>query len=303
MASLTTKKIVGAEAVTTKGWLIAHKWLLMRRISQLSIILLFVAGPLWGIWLIKGSMSSSLLLETVPLSDPFVYLQVLLSGQVVEKTVVVGAVIVALFYFVVGGRVYCSWVCPINMVTDAADWLRRILNIKTKVILSRSNRTIIFFSIMAVSVVSGAVVWELVNPVTMLQREIVFGMGLSWMLVVAIFIVDAFISRRAWCAHLCPMGRFYSFLGKYSILRINALQRSRCDDCMDCFAVCPEPQVIKSALKGNEKSSPVILSGDCTNCGQCIDVCALEVFSSGHRFLNPITEKPKSETSQHEVSL
>ena len=29
---------------------------------------------------------------------------------------------------------------------------------------------------------------------------------------------------------------------------------------------------------------PVILPGDCTNCGRCIDVCAMDVFRFTHRF-------------------
>jgi len=32
-------------------------------------------------------------------------------------------------------------------------------------------------------------------------------------------------------------------------VRVAAPNRKACDDCMDCFAVCPEPQVIRPALK------------------------------------------------------
>ena len=303
---MTAKNIrnrVGEEAVQQKGWLLAHKWLLLRRISQISIIMLFLVGPLFSVWIIKGNMSSSILLETVPLSDPFVFLQTLASGVLVEENMIIGAAIIAVFYFLVGGRVYCAWICPINMVTDAADWVRRKFNIKNRIPLARGNRSVLLLSVLLVSMVSGMLVWELVNPVTMVQREIVFGMGFSWMLLLAIFIVDAFISRRAWCGHLCPMGKFYSYLGKYSLIRTNAIRRNNCDDCMDCFAVCPEPQVIKPALKGNKTSSPVIASGDCSNCGQCIDVCAKDVFAVSHRFITPIKEIKNSDTSQREVSL
>jgi ferredoxin-type protein NapH len=53
---------------------------------------------------------------------------------------------------------------------------------------------------------------------------------------------------------------------------------------MDCFAVCPEPQVIRPALKGEAKGvGPVILAPACTNCGRCIDVCAKDVFRFGLR--------------------
>jgi len=283
MSVSTTAKIAGLEAIQKKGWLQAHKWLLLRRFSQISILSLFLIGPLFGIWVVKGNMSSSLTLDVLSLTDPFVFVQSLLSGHMVETTAVVGALIVFGFYALLGGRVYCAWVCPINIVTDIADWFYRKLNIKSPVHFSKNNRYALLAAILAVTIVSGSMVWELVNPVTMLQRELVFAMGFSWMLILAIFIVDAFISRRAWCGRFCPMGAFYSLLGTFSLIRVNALNREACNDCMDCYVVCPEPQVIKPVLKKGDELNPVILAGNCTNCGRCIDVCSEDVFSLGVR--------------------
>ena len=296
MAAKNIQKTLGQDAIEQRGWLLAHKWLLLRRLSQLSILFLFLLGPFFGLWLVKGNMSSSLILDVLPLSDPFVFLQILFTGHLPELTVVTGAIIVGLFYFLVGGRVYCSWVCPINIVTDTADWLRRVLNIKTSLSFSRMGRYGLLVVSLLLASITGILVWELVNPVTMIQRELVFGMGFSWLFIVGIFILDAFVSRRAWCGHLCPMGAFYSALGKFSLIKVNALNRADCDDCMDCFAVCPEPQVIKPALKGN--GTPIINSGNCTNCGRCIDVCAKDVFTIKHRFISS-----NLLTSQHEVHL
>ena len=71
------------------------------------------------------------------------------------------------------------------------------------------------------------------------------------------------------------------------MLRVSAARREACDDCLDCFVVCPEQQVIRPALKGADQGiGPVILSGNCTNCGRCIDVCARDVFSFTTRFNN-----------------
>jgi ferredoxin-type protein NapH len=47
--------------------------------------------------------------------------------------------------------------------------------------------------------------------------------------------------------------------------------------------VCPEPIVIKPALKGTDGAGPVISSPSCTNCGRCIDVCSKDVFEFGIR--------------------
>ena len=130
----------GAEAIATNGWLRAHRYLILRRVSQLSILALFLLGPLAGIWIVKGNMASSLTLDVLPLTDPLVLLQVFVSGHLPESSALIGAAIVLVFYLLVGGRVYCSWVCPINIVTDVAEWLRRRLKIKNSANFSSSTR-------------------------------------------------------------------------------------------------------------------------------------------------------------------
>ena len=92
----------------------------------------FLAGPLWGVWIVKGNLASSLILDVVPLSDPFIQLQSWVAGHRPETDALLGAAILLGLYAVIGGRAYCSWVCPINMVTDAAHWLRQKLGIKRR---------------------------------------------------------------------------------------------------------------------------------------------------------------------------
>ncbi|MEW8539890.1 MAG: quinol dehydrogenase ferredoxin subunit NapH [Candidatus Thiodiazotropha endolucinida] len=285
-------KTLGDDAIAEKGWFKAHKFLILRRLSQLGILALFLTGPWLGIWIVKGNLASNLTLDVLPLTDPYVLLQASLSGVVPETAAIIGVVIVLVFYFLVGGRVYCSWVCPVNMVTDLAAWLRRKLGIRTTSQLSRSTRYwMLALTLILPLVVTGGIIWELVNPVSMMFRGIVFGMGAAWIMVLGIFLFDLIVAKDGWCGHICPVGAFYNLVGSKSLLRVNALERHACNDCMECYVVCPEPQVIKPALKGEKKGlSPVILSSDCTNCGHCIDICAPEVFSYGGRHAKKIDE-------------
>jgi ferredoxin-type protein NapH len=282
---MATRLQTGAAAVAAKGWPGANKWLLLRRGSQLGILLLFLSGPWFGLWIVKGNLNASLTLDVLPLTDPYVLLQTLLSGHMPELTALAGALIVLAFYLLVGGRVFCAWVCPVNMVTDAANWLRERLGIKGGSRLSRNTRYWILAMTLLLALFTGSVAWELVNPVSMLHRGLIFGMGFGWSVILAVFLLDLFVSRRAWCGHLCPVGAFYSLLGHVTPLRVSAAARAQCDDCMDCFAVCPEPQVIPPALKGEAKGiGPLIFAANCTSCGRCIDVCAQDVFTFANRF-------------------
>jgi ferredoxin-type protein NapH len=295
MSATLHKKRIGADAVAEKGWLPAHKWLILRRISQFGILGLFLLGPLAGIWIVKGNLNFSYTLGVLPLTDPYVALQSLAAGHLPETLGLIGVAIVVGFYLLVGGRVYCSWVCPVNIVTDAAGWLRDRLGIKGSVHLARQTRYWVLGMTLVGSALTGVVLWELINPISMLHRGLIFGLGMAWTVVLAIFLFDLFVMSRGWCGRLCPVGAFYGLLGRWSPVRVAAPQRRACNDCMDCFEVCPEPQVIRPALKGEANGQgPVILSADCTNCGRCIDVCSKDVFTFGLRFNNSASAVPLS---------
>lgn len=70
-------KAPGRDAVRVKGWWRAHRFLVLRRLAQVSILALFLLGPLAGVWLVKGNLSSSVTLGVLPLTDPFVLAQTL----------------------------------------------------------------------------------------------------------------------------------------------------------------------------------------------------------------------------------
>jgi ferredoxin-type protein NapH len=289
-----------SRAVAKKGWLRSNKWLLLRRTSQITITVLFLIGPWFGIWWFKGNIATSLFLDTVPLTDPLIALQSWIAGHIIVKTALIGTVIIILFYLLVGGRVYCSWVCPINLITDAAEWLRRRMGITTQWhFLKRITRRWLLVTIIIMSALTGTIAWEFVNPITMLNRELLYGMGFVWVLVSAIFLFDLFITRRGWCSYLCPVGEFYGLLGRFSVVRASAKKRHLCDDCGDCFVTCPEPHVITPALdRANYGVGPVIMLGDCTNCGRCIDVCHADVFGVSTRFHNALPEITQAEIQQ-----
>lgn len=283
---------VGAEAIAEKGWLAAHKWLILRRSSQIGILLLFLVGPWFGLWIVKGNLNYSYTLNVLPLTDPYLLAQMLAAGQTPEKLAWIGVAIVVPFYLLVGGRTYCSWVCPVNLVSDFANWLRTRLGIKGGAHLSRKTRYWILGMTLVVAAVTGSLAWEMLNPVSMLHRGLFFGIGLAWAIVLAVFLFDLFVMRQGWCGHLCPVGAFYSLIGKLSLMRLKLPQREACNDCMDCFAVCPEQQVIRPALKAINGAPPIILDVNCTNCGRCIDVCSKNVFKFGARFGAPVPVQP-----------
>jgi len=285
---------LGKDAIEAKGWAGAHKWLILRRSSQLGTLALFMLGPWFGIYILKGNLASSLFLDTIPLTDPLLFLQMLAAGFFgLSSAAIIGAAIVAVFYVIVGGRVYCSWVCPVNIATDAALWTRRKLDIRGTAKPKLSTRYWMLALTLVLSAATGTLAYELVNPVSAAYRGAVFGLGMGWAVLLLIYLFDVFVAKRGWCGHLCPMGAFYGLLGSVSLIRVRADGRAKCDDCMECYEVCPELQVLPPALKSEATGgSPVILDGACTNCGRCIDICPVDVFAFGLRNRPLITPQP-----------
>ena len=218
-----------------------------------------------------GNYSSAWVFETFYLADPHAVVQMLATGFIVGTDVLIGAVIIVAFYALIGGRSFCSWVCPVNIVSDTANWLRLKLKMH-KVdfinLIDRKTRYWILILGLIISALSGVAAFELVNPVTMLHRGIIFGFGMGWALIMMVFLFDLVVIEYGWCGYLCPLGAFYSFISKYSLIKVRHLQEN-CTKCMKCKEICSEVQVLK--IIGFE--SGLISSGECTNCGRCIEVC------------------------------
>jgi len=235
------------------------------------LLALYFAANAYGWSLLSGTLSSSLVLDTLPLSDPFAVLQMLAAGAVLSFDVLLGAVIITLFYGIIGGRAFCSWVCPVNMVTDAANWLRRKLyidKIERKVWVTRNLRYYMIVLALIVSFVSGMAAFEIISPITILNRGVVFGFGTGVGLLVSIFLFDLFVLKNGWCGHVCPLGGVYSIIGRYGLLQVTH-NHDNCTLCMKCKDVCPEVQVLNMIGKRSES----VVQQECTNCGRCVDMC------------------------------
>lgn len=275
-----------------KRWLYKHRFLMMRRIVQLTVLTLYVLANWYGLKILSGNLSSSLLLNTIPLADPFALLQMVAAGAMLGLDVIIGGLLIVLFYMIVGGRAFCSWVCPVNMVTDSANWLRRVLyleKIERKVWLGRGVRYWVIGLSLVLSFISGVAAFEMVSPIGIMHRGIIFGMGMGFAALLSLFLFDLFAVKNGWCGHICPLGGFYALIGKLSIIRVKHNQ-SACTLCMKCKEICPEKPVL--SIIGKE--SGAIVYGECTNCGRCVEVCDDDALGFGVRnYINTNTGEKK----------
>ena len=286
------------------GKLRVWRYLLLRRVVQIGVLLLFLGTVRWG-WevagkpLLSGNLSASELLGIIPMADPFAVLQIILTRHLPQAEVLTGAGIILLIYLILGGRSWCAWVCPINMVTDLSAWLRRRLGVGDLFRLSRNIRYTVLVLALLLSALTGVAAFEWISPISMLHRELIFGIGLGWTAVLGVFLFDLFILRNGWCGHLCPLGAFYALVGKLALVRVG-FDAPTCTHCGECARVCPEPQVLN--LKA-ASATGMIASGECTNCGRCITICPEDTLQFDLRhFINTRQKTDTTESRQRRAA-
>lgn len=245
-----------------------NRFLIGRRITQLLLLGLFASANYFGWNILKGNYSSALLLETVPLADPYAVIQILASGFFASAELLIGAGIILFVYGVLFGRMFCSWVCPVNIIEDLATWLNNQLGIKYSLRLSRKVRYWVLVLGIILSPVLGYAAFEAISPIAMLHRGVIFGMGAGWTFILALFLFDLVVTKYGWCGYLCPLGAFYAFVSKYAFIKVK-YNNDNCTLCMKCFTVCPEEQVLSIVTN----QSGIIKSSECTNCARCIEAC------------------------------
>ena len=91
-----------------KNFIKHYKFLILRRFTQIGLMLLYIGGNYWGWNIIKGNLSSSNLFNMIPLSDPYAALQMFSAGAVLTSDLIIGSVLITAFYMTIGGRVFCS---------------------------------------------------------------------------------------------------------------------------------------------------------------------------------------------------
>jgi ferredoxin-type protein NapH len=245
-----------------------YRYLILRRIIQISLLLLFAGSNYFNWTILKGNFSAAKLFATVPLSDPYAVLQMLFAGFLAASDIIIGAAIIFLIYALLSGRMFCSWVCPINIVSDLAISIRKKTGISPSLTFSRKTRYGVLILGLLLSMILGFAAFEAISPISILHRGIIYGIGAGWSVILALFLFEFAVMKDGWCGHLCPLGAFYALIGRFSIIKVKH-DMPKCTNCMACFAVCPEEQVLN--IVGKE--SGFIKSSECTNCSRCIEVC------------------------------
>ncbi|GAB1419047.1 hypothetical protein MASR2M12_18120 [Bacteroidales bacterium] len=257
-----------------------HQWRNIRWGFLLFMNLLFVVSFTFDLSVLEGSLSGSRLIGFY-LMDPYNALQLLAisstTGYIGHLTMNfwIGLITILLFWFIFGGRGYCSWMCPYHFLSELAEKVHLYLVKKKKIRERTFNiglKLVFFIGFLLLAVLTRNLVFEDLNMVGIVSKAMIYGPSLLLLWVLAMLLFEAFVSRRFWCRYVCPIGTTWSFVGKLSPVAIK-FEHDKCGYCLECQKVCLVPHELWFVQRGKATQDVHFVGSDCTRCGLCVDVC------------------------------
>lgn len=252
---------------------------------RILLALAFILSYKQDVQVLEGSMIASRLMG-FHMVDLFSGLEVIAAHGKIATNLFMGFIFVAVVYFILGGRSFCSWACPYGLLSEWGEILHKKLVhaglIKKRKKITTSWKFFIALCFLASSYFSGYLVYQYINLVGITSRILIYGLLETGIIVLFMLIIEVFFYQRVWCRSVCPSGATFGLLGKVSLIRIQA-DITKCDKCGACTPECHVPEALKVVFAKDAQPTVFITSTDCTMCGKCMDVCDRQVFSYSHR--------------------
>ncbi len=212
----------------------------------------------------------SLRIFALSLSDPLAFVTSTTAARTISLTLLLSVLLPTVF-ILIGGRFFCSWICPYSLFAEAGTGLRGILR--------RVGLEYFTFDLprptakmfLALSVILGAIlavpVASLIYPPRLITEGVYHLVLTGTVTAGVVFLIflwlgEVVFSPHLFCRRVCPGGALFTLMGRYRLWRVERVD-SLCDSCALCNRVCPDD------LDPAAGEFP----GECDNCGLCMDVC------------------------------
>ncbi len=220
------------------------------------------------------AMPWSIRIFGINFADPMLALTQLVQKATLD-TGVLWPVLPVLVLAIVMGRFFCSHVCPMRLLFEFGQAIRRGLNrlgvelpYLNPALSPRFGGYVLIGGLVGASVSSTAV-WFLILPYLSISLSLFVFLStgiVSGTIVVVVFwfFVDVVLFPGYFCHNLCPTGFALEQLGRFSLWRVHKDDQVSCpSNCQQCVLSCPY-----SLSPRDNTHRPA-----CDNCGSCVVAC------------------------------
>jgi ferredoxin len=185
---------------------------------------------------------------------------------------------------------FCSWICPVGLISEKLAWLGRKLynrNFRMWRWLDLPLRSLkwlllgffIYHIFTMPEIGLRAFIDSPYNRVSDIKMGLFFvEIGRVGIVVMLLLVVGSTFINGFWCRYLCPYGAFLGFFARFSPTRVQRDPVS-CIDCGKCDAICMARLPVSQSKN--------VWSVECTGCMDCVAACpvdkALDVKAGAHR--------------------
>ncbi len=280
------------EAASLEEAKIIHRkktnWRRKRWSVLISANLLFVLSYWLDIQALEGALTGSRFVG-FHLADLNASLQVMLAFKQVLINLIIGTITIFIVWWTLGGRTFCSWICPYHLLGEWAEILHNYLLKKgwaKEYTFNRKTRTWLWLAFAVLAFVSSYTVFETISPTGILSRALIYGPGLALLWVLFLLLFEIFFSRRAWCRYACPIGLTYGIVGATSPMKVQ-YNLTNCQNDGECRKVCMVPHVLHMTKPQRATDTIIDIGADCTRCGRCVEVCPTHSLTFKFKGLHP----------------
>jgi ferredoxin-type protein NapH len=269
----------------------------LRRIVLLIVIVLFFLQFL-RIKVLVGGLTGSIAVWFVKLIDVFAYFESLVASKDFTTTAFI-AVLPIIGIYLIFGRAFCGWVCPMDFLYEVVDKVRsqksevRSQELKVKSqesgVRSKKKKFNVFspkigYGIAGVLLVVSALInipfftnyishltnfFRFITGSVFLALDLPFEpsvLAYSGSIIILLLGLEYFFPRL-WCRVLCPVGKTYGLFNKISLIRLKFVE-GECGECNLCEQLCYMNVKIARYI-----DRPDLRDINCIYCGRCIEGC------------------------------
>lgn len=247
----------------------------LRRFVLLGIVILFSLQFL-RIKVLVGGLSGSVAVWFVKLIDVFAYFESLIASRDFTTTAFL-AVLPIVAVYLLFGRAFCGWVCPMDFLFEIVDKLKARksrINISPRLGYGIAVVLIFISGIIGIPFFTNYLS-HLTNFFRFLTASVFFAFNLPFEPtvlaysggIIILLLGLEYFSPRLWCRVLCPVGKTYGLFNKASLLKLKFME-GECGECNLCDQMCYMNVKIARNI-----DRPGLRDTNCIYCGRCVEGC------------------------------